>query len=279
MAFKSLLSVVTEPDIARPALAKAVSMARTHDAHLEVLCIGVDRTQTGYYYAGANALLIQETLEKAKQEAEDAEAFVTEFLGKQDIVWSADKAVAQLAGLGRLVAHRARFNDAVILPRPYGEGCGQEQETIVEAALFEGHVPTLVVPPEASASNGAGRIALAWNESSEAMAAIRASLPLLMKAEIVNVAVIDPPVHGPDRSDPGGALSEWLARHGVKAEISVLAKTLPRVSDVLLRHVRDINAEMIVMGAYGHSRFREAILGGATRNMLENAEVPVFMAH
>jgi len=279
MAFKSLLSVVTEPDIARPALAKAVSMARTHDAHLEVLCIGVDRTQTGYYYAGANALLIQETLEKAKQEAEDAEAFVTEFLGKEAIVWSADKAVAQLAGLGRLVAHRARFNDAVILPRPYGEGCGQEQETIVEAALFEGHVPTLVVPPEASASNGAGRIALAWNESSEAMAAIRASLPLLIQAEIVNVAVIDPPVHGPDRSDPGGALSEWLARHGVKAEISVLAKTLPRVSDVLLRHVRDINAEMIVMGAYGHSRFREAILGGATRNMLENAEVPVLMAH
>jgi nucleotide-binding universal stress UspA family protein len=59
----------------------------------------------------------------------------------------------------------------------------------------------------------------------------------------------------------------------------VIAKTLPRVSDVLGRHLRDQDADMLVMGAYGHSRLREAILGGATRNMLQIAEVPVFMAH
>ena len=64
-----------------------------------------------------------------------------------------------------------------------------------------------------------------------------------------------------------------------KAEVAVLAKTQPRVSDVLMRHARDINADMVVMGAYGHSRFREAILGGATRNILESADLPVFMAH
>ena len=67
--------------------------------------------------------------------------------------------------------------------------------------------------------------------------------------------------------------------HGVRAEVSVLARTLPRISDILARHVRDQNADLLVMGAYGHSRFREAILGGATRNMLEQAEVPVLMAH
>jgi len=74
-------------------------------------------------------------------------------------------------------------------------------------------------------------------------------------------------------------LSQYLARHGVHAEVSVLAKTLPRTSEVLSRHARDENADLIVMGAYGHSRFREAILGGATRNMLEMADIPVFMAH
>jgi nucleotide-binding universal stress UspA family protein len=93
------------------------------------------------------------------------------------------------------------------------------------------------------------------------------------------IKVIDPPVHGANRSDPGGLLSQYLARHGVRAEIDVLAKTLPRVSDVLLRHARDISADMVVMGAYGHSRFREAILGGATRNMLEQSEITVFMTH
>ena len=63
------------------------------------------------------------------------------------------------------------------------------------------------------------------------------------------------------------------------AEVSVLARSLPRVSDVLARHIWDQNADLLVMGAYGHSRFREAILGGATRNMLEKAEIPVLMAH
>ncbi len=120
---------------------------------------------------------------------------------------------------------------------------------------------------------------IGWNESGEALNAVRAALPVLKAAESVHVVVIDPPVHGPYRSDPGGMLSQFLSRHGVRAEVDVLSKTLPRVSDVLKRHAADINADLIVMGAYGHSRFREAILGGATRYMLEQADLPVFMAH
>ena len=74
-------------------------------------------------------------------------------------------------------------------------------------------------------------------------------------------------------------LQDSLARHGVRAEVSVLAKTLPRVSDILMRHMSDLDASIMVMGAYGHSRLREAILGGATRNVLENAEHAIFLAH
>jgi nucleotide-binding universal stress UspA family protein len=123
------------------------------------------------------------------------------------------------------------------------------------------------------------RIVVAWNQSTEALTAIRRALPILRAAVMVDITIIDPPAHGPERSDPGGQLSQMLARHGIKAEVTVLAKTMPRVSDVINRHVRDSNADMVVMGAYGHSRFREAILGGATRHMLEMAEVPVLMAH
>jgi nucleotide-binding universal stress UspA family protein len=123
------------------------------------------------------------------------------------------------------------------------------------------------------------RIIVAWNQSAEAMVATRQALPFLKGADMVNITVIDPPSQGEERSDPGGMLCQMLVRHGVHAEVSVLARSLPRVSDVLARHVWDQNADMLVMGAYGHSRFREAILGGATRNMLEKAEVPVLMAH
>jgi nucleotide-binding universal stress UspA family protein len=187
--------------------------------------------------------------------------------------------VAQIADLGRHVAHRSRFSDLVILPRPYGKGRGSELEAVVEAALFEGHAPVLVVPDDVAPQGQPKTVMVAWNESVESLTAIRQALTLLKAADVVRIVVIDPPTHGPERSDPGGLLSQMLARHGVRCEIDVLSKTMTRVSDVLNRHAKDTDSDMIVMGAYGHSRFREAILGGATRNMLEQAAVPVFMAH
>ncbi|KUJ76612.1 universal stress protein [Ruegeria marisrubri] len=279
MSYKTLLTVMTETKLAEPALAQMVALAEAQDAHAEALCLGVDRSQTGYYYAGANALILQETLSRAKAEADEVLAFAENYLGKSGVRWSAESGVAQIADLGRHVAHRARFSDLVILPRPYGEGRGAEAEPIVEAAMFEGHAPVLMVPDDAKPFSKPGTIMIGWNESIEAMRAIRQALPFLKQADLVRIVVIDPPRHGPDRSDPGGLLSQMLSRHGVKCEIDVLSKTMTRVSDILNRHAADTSSDLIVMGAYGHSRFREAILGGATRNMLEQATVPVFMAH
>lgn len=279
MAYKSLFSVLTDETLAGPVLSQAVTLAEQNDAHLEVLCMGVDRSQTGYYYAGANAMILQESIARAQEEAEAVEERVRDILRTSEIRWSTENGVAQLADIGRHVAARARFSDMVVLPRPYGEGRGVELEPVLESAMFEGHTPVLVVPDDKHEVRDPKKIVLAWNESAEALNAARAALPMLVAAESVHVVVIDPPTHGPNRSDPGGLLSQYIARHGVKAEIDVLSKTMPRVSDVLLRHVADIEADLVVMGAYGKSRFREAILGGATRYMLEQAEVPVFMAH
>jgi nucleotide-binding universal stress UspA family protein len=279
MAYKSLLSVLTDPKISDATLNQLIVLAQAQDGHAEALCLGVDRTQTGYYYAGATAMVLQETLGRAQAEATEMLAHASEKLGKSGVRWSAEEGVAQISDLGRHVAHRARFSDLVILPRPYGEGRGSEVEPVVEAALFEGHAPVLVVPDDSTPQGQPKIVLAAWNESVEALTAIRQALPFLRAADLVRIVIIAPPSHGPERSDPGGMLSQMLARHGVRVEIDVLSKSLNRVSDVLNRHATDTGADMIVMGAYGHSRFREAILGGATRNMLEKAAVPVFMAH
>ncbi|WP_323770450.1 universal stress protein [Antarctobacter sp.] len=279
MNFKSILTVVTDSDLLPSTISHAATLAEAYDAHLAALCFGVDRTQTGYYYAGANAMVLQETLTRATAEAEALAADAREALGRTNALWSVDHGVAQLADIGRHVASRARFSDLVVLPQPYGNGKGVELEPVLEGALFDGQVPVMVVPDKVEPMATPKRVVVGWNEGNEALRALRCAMPLLISAEHVHVVVIDPPKHGPNRSDPGGMVSEFLARHGVKTEVDVLAKTLPRVSDVLLRHVSDLDADMVVMGAYGHSRFREAILGGATRNMLEQAAVPVFMAH
>ena len=279
MTYKSVFTVLTNPKLDSSVLPQAADVARLFEAHLEVLCLGIDTSQGGYYFAGANAVILQETLSRASAEAKAVDEAVRDWLDRTDLHWSSDAAMAQSGDLGRFVAGHGRFSDLAILPQPYGEDGGFDQEAVIEGALFGAQVPVLVMPDGAELRSMPKRIAVAWNESAEALRTVRAALPLLMAAERVAVVVVDPPVHGPNRSDPGGLLSQYLARHGVKVEIDILSRSLPRVSDVLSRYCTDMGADLLVMGAYGHSRFREAILGGATRNMLEQTDVPVFMAH
>lgn len=281
MAYKSIFTVATNARQIPLAISSAARIAEANDGHLDILALGVDRTQVGYSYVGSGAVMMQVSLERAEAEARALEKAAKAALEAEelDLRSSTEAAVAQLGALPDLVAQRARFADLVVLPRPYGEDQGPDAEAVIESAMFEGQAPVLVVPDKGLTTTVPKTVVIAWNQGREALNAVRRALPFLKGADLVDITVIDPPSHGPERSDPGGLLCQMLVRHGVRAEVTVLAKTLPRVSDVLARHVRDRNADLLVMGAYGHSRFREAILGGATRNMLEQAEVPVLMAH
>jgi nucleotide-binding universal stress UspA family protein len=281
MAYKSLLTVATSPEGVLGTVTAAALIATTLDAHLDCLALGVDRTQVGYSYVGSGAVVIAAAMDRAETDAREAEAALNAAIGAQGLPLrsSVESVVTQLGALTDVVGTRARYADLVVLPLPYGTARGVEDEAVTEAALFEGMAPVLIVPPSGMKAVEPKRIIVAWNQSREALVAARRAMPLLRRADMVQIVVIDPPAHGSERSDPGGLLCQLLVRHGVHAEVSVLAKTLPRVSEVLARHVRDVDADLLVMGAYGHSRFREAILGGATRDMLEHAEVPVFLAH
>ena len=279
MAYKSIMTVVTDIEQDADALKAAIKITRAQSGHLDVLCLGLDRTQPGFYYSGASALIIQENLSHAQDNAQELQRQVEAMLAKEDILWTCQSATAQMAALNSLIAHHARLADLVVSAKPYGEGRLRENEAIVEAALFDGHVPVMIIPDGSDFPDQIDTTIIAWNESPEALRAIRSAMPFLIGSQSVDITLINPPSHSPERSDPGGALSQMLVRHGVKANVSVLAKTLTRVSEVLCRHCTDKEADLLVMGAYGHSRFREAILGGATRNMLESSNVPVLLAH
>jgi nucleotide-binding universal stress UspA family protein len=279
MSYKSMLTILTDPNEVASVLAAAVPLAAGAGAHLDVLCLGIDRTQTGYYFAGATTLMHDETIMQAQTEATEIEAAARAELSRSDLSWAIDALVAQSASVAGVVARRARFADLVVLPKPYGEGKYSDAPVVVEAAMFQGQAPVLVLAEGVPLTTTPQRIVVGWNESSEAMTAVRRALPMLKAAAEVDVCIIAPERHSSESTDPGSELSKMLTRHGVNVTVTILAQTLPRVSEVIARHVADIDADMLVMGAYGHSRFREAILGGATRNMLEYAKVPVFMAH
>lgn len=283
MHIKSVLTVVLSPKDAEAQILAAARIAEANDGHLDILALGVDHTQAGYSYIGAGAVLMAATIDRAEEDARAAEAAAKKAVGELafDVRWSIETVAAQVGSVVDVVANAARFADLVVLPLPYGEGRGLDSEAVIEAAMFEGKAPVLVLPdaPLPDTIAAPKRVVLAWNQSDEALAAAKAALPILTGADLVNVTVVDPPAHGPERSDPGGLLSQWLVRHGAKAEVSVLSLNMPKISDVLSRHAEDIGADMIVMGAYGHSRLREAVLGGATRAMLQKSPVPVLMAH
>ncbi|MEC7763076.1 MAG: universal stress protein [Pseudomonadota bacterium] len=278
-AYRTITTVVTDPADLTAAFDAATRITAANEAHLDVICLGLDRTQPGFYYAGATAVVMQDSLDQAREDAVALENQVRAKLEGSTFNWSVTGLSAQMVAVNHLIALRTRFSDLVVLSQPYAKGRGQDLELISEAAMFEGDVPVLIQPDTHDLPERADRILIGWNESREALRAVKAALPFLKAASTVNIAIIDPPKHGPERSDPGGPLSQFLARHGVKAELSVLSKTMPRVADVLSRHANDIDADMIVMGAYSHSRFRESILGGATRNMLELTERPLLLTH
>ncbi|MEL6800285.1 MAG: universal stress protein [Pseudomonadota bacterium] len=279
MSYKSIVSFVNDHKMDMPTVLTAAGLAEQLQSHMTVVCLGIDRTNPGAYYGGANAIALQQSLDDAEAEALANERAVAATLGVWSFPWETLPITAQVGALAPVVGDQAQLSDLVVLPKPYGGQRGVEDVVILESALFRTRVPVLVIPEGHDTAPKAKRIIIAWNESIEALAAVRSALPLLTAADMVDIAIIDPPTHATDRSDPGGALAEMLSRHGVRGDVSVLAKTMPRISDILCRHCEDKDADMVVMGAYGHSRFREAILGGATRNMLEMATVPVLMAH
>ena len=151
--------------------------------------------------------------------------------------------------------------------------------------------PVLIVPYALQAGQlapaahpaAAQNVLISWNGSKEASRAVSAALPLLQRAKQVHVAVFDAQLHAAEHGDhPGADILEYLARHGVQARLLLLDGGATRRGDIgeaLLTQVSELSADLLVMGAYGHSRLRETILGGVTRTVLQSMTVPVLMAH
>lgn len=279
MAYKTIAVTISDTGIDGPALAMAADMALRENAHLDVVCIGIDPVRYADLPSGGVALHDGGQNEARAQAAALADWVRAGLPQELETVGLQTEIVTQI-GLDMNVARLIRYSDLVVASKPYGAGRSATTVAVLDAAIFGTGAPVLIAPERAETTSSAfSRVIVAWNESDEAFSAMRKALPLLRAAEQVDVVLVDPPAHSIERSDPGGAVSLFLARHGVATQVSVLARTLPHVADNLLRFAHENGADAIVMGAYGHSRFREALLGGPTRDMLERLDLPVIMAH
>jgi nucleotide-binding universal stress UspA family protein len=148
------------------------------------------------------------------------------------------------------------------------------------ALLLQSRYADLVVLSQGSGADTLpGAAVVGWDGGMCALRAIAAALPLLQAADTVKLALINPDqlleLHG---EDPGADMAVYLARHGVNVDV-VVERTHATVGDALMALASDCHAGLMVSGVYGHSRFRELVLGGVTRELLERAPVPVLLAH
>jgi nucleotide-binding universal stress UspA family protein len=180
--------------------------------------------------------------------------------------------------VAELVMLHARYADLAIIGQR-SEHTGSVSDyypSIAEEVVLGAGRPVLVVPYIGSPATVGKRVLVAWNGSREAARALNDALPILERAEHVTVLVID--ADGAGRT-PGADIAAHLARHGVRAEASHVPSGGIGIGDALLSRAADLACDLIVMGAYGHSRVREFVMGGASRHMFDHMTVPVLMAH
>jgi nucleotide-binding universal stress UspA family protein len=218
---------------------------------------------------------VQEEIENAARSALDA------FLesAKQTDVNVETLTLEVLSGdLGKEVSRLAQYFDATVLEQPNPEG--PDTSNVIEAVLFGSGRPVLIVPYIIlHVPSQLRTVLVAWNEGRLAARAIADALPLLQMADRVEVVTVSGT--NPRGSWHGSAdmMAQHLAQHGIKADMKALARGDVDIGNTLVSYAADVSADLIVMGAYGHSRLREIVLGGTTRTILQSMPVPVLMAH
>jgi nucleotide-binding universal stress UspA family protein len=182
------------------------------------------------------------------------------------------------SGVG--VSMQARYADLVVISQSApGASLPHLRADFPEYVLLNCARPVLVVPAAGIRGTLGKRIAVAWNGSANAVRAITSAIPLLRAAEQVNLLVLNADPHAGIHGEvPGADMALYLARHGVRVDV-MASDTDEEAGEALLAYAAGTDIDLIVMGAYGHSRFREILLGGATRTVLRKSPVPLWMAH
>lgn len=270
MGYKDLLVVLDADPRSRERILLAAALAERFDAHLVGLYIAgaAEKRQPSAAFEGPGD-------RRGQPGGEDARAVFEEAAGRRSL--SAEWRM-QAGDPTELAALHGRYADLAILAQidPASAWRGPRPEDV---AARIGR-PVLIIPYIGAAADLGRRVLVGWDGSREATRAIHDAMPFLRAASSVTVLAVDPEhkrdVHG---EIPGADISLHLARHGVTAEVECTSSGGIGVGNVLLSRASDLGADLLVMGAYGHSQMRERVLGGATRTVLASMTLPVVMAH
>lgn len=203
-------------------------------------------------------------------------------LGREEISCEVRLADAKFVSRARCIAMQARHVDLCVVTGAVAQAPfdGEIAEATFAAMLFESGRPVLMVPPHHPMQWPLRHAVVAWRPTREAARALHDALPLLLRAESVDVVAVEPEPGESRYGDlPGADIGEHLARHGLRVNVVDLERGTGTVAGALLRHAAETGAQLLVVGGYGHSRLREWILGGTTDDLMRSMHLPVLFSH
>lgn len=273
MAFKSVVVHVDVDTNRDERLKLAEDLVRRHDGHL----IGLHPCEPPYLPPSLGELagpveadMVETQRQAAQRRADELRAmFDARFLNRGlSTEWRSEEGEPST-----VLAKHGRYADLLIIPQGE-EGAVFPDASLVERVILDGGCPVLLVPRTGRFDTIGRTVMVAWNDSRESSRAVRAALPLLIDAGRVVLLQVDPP-DGSDAQVMDKATQ--LARHGVRADAHHTVSAGVPIGEVILSSLADYDADCLVMGAYGHTRLREWVLGGATRSVLESMTVPTLL--
>jgi nucleotide-binding universal stress UspA family protein len=278
---KDILVHIPTERAMRPAIAASISVASTFGAHLDALAIGYISTSAAYVLNGSAAAAVAAVFEQEQQRATERATtalavFETEARNAQ--ISFECRAIADMPGeAAASIGAAARLYDLSVVSQPDAD-LETFDNRIPTEILFQAGGPVLFVPHIFRGPFKAKRIGICWDGSRLAARALRDAKPLLAQADMLCAISING-----EESVPGDASSKGLAKHLARVGLPIKLIDLPasrsEIQPYILSIAADESLDMLVMGAYGHSRLQEGILGGVTRAMLRTMTVPTLMSH
>jgi nucleotide-binding universal stress UspA family protein len=277
MSIKSIVVQIDETPASEVRARYAASMATVNRAHVTGV---ITHDPLAYLYPGIESFSsfideVQIEMERRIKLSKDRFVELMKTLAVESF-----EARVEVGDPASQLCLAARYSDVVIVGRIDEKHVSPlTPSDLAEQLVLSARRPVIIVPPIASPQFRTARIAVLWNGSREASAAVKDALLLLQSAKEVHIVVFDSdPGHDRHGEEPGADIAWYLARHGVNAVI-VREVSDGDVGEEALSYAIDRSIDLIVMGGYGHSRVRELILGGVSRTLLKHANVPLFMVH
>jgi nucleotide-binding universal stress UspA family protein len=276
MSYKTILVHMDPGKRCSARVDAAIRLAQQHDAHLVALHAIAPFEPPGYVMAEMGPAIIEAQRAVAASEFAQTESEFNKQVsaaGLRSVEWR--RTIDDMVDAMTL---HARYADLCVIGQTNAAENSQVPANFPERIVLAAGRPVLILPAVGSFATIGKRILIAWNPSREAARAVTDSIPLLQRADTVHVMAVNPKA-GEHGTVPGADIGLYLARHGVRVEVKADHGAEIDVGNELLSRAADLDADLIVMGGYGHSRLEEWVLGGATRTILESMTAPVLMSH